>query len=1057
MMAALPAGVAAMVALYGTLPRVGHAQVTTTWISSSDGLFSDPLNWDNGVPTSADDARFASAGGTPLVTFTGNAASSTLVVGSQTATFGLGGFLYQVGGTIDIGSFGAGAGHLTLNTGSLSGNALNVGRGSSGAAMGSGSLTVTGGTVVQVDTFFTIGGATAVVFGTPQNYGTGHVTLGSGSSVTAASFAGTTGSLTLAGASVTAGSISFGSGFSIFGHGTIAGRVPGSSTPTRIRAENGTLTIGDAAETDGFRPVAQNIDVFSGTLELQSAQAARLATGTTLLNDGIVRGTSGLTLSANPNITGTGNLRSHGTSAVDSGLTLTTGTTVETITGTLSLGTTAAAGLSLVEGTLRVASGTTITLLSSASTDLGNVVLTSGTLEAAQGATLVAGKSISGSGAVHGPLLASESATITATGDLELGTSAGPGGFVGMGTLTAGPHRVTLLDASPATLGATSLTTLAGGTLAASNGILLDGGTISGYGTIDASIQGSSTISATGPLHIGNATATINYGGLLEVGAHQVNLQSAAPAALGNVTMTGGTLRSDSGLKLDIGDSISGYGIIFGDITGSAGLTALNPTGVVSMPDQLEVGSDAMTILTQGQVQLGTLTTLAGGTLGATGRLRVGPGAVLWGHGQILTPLSSENGSRIVVTGGDLSLGNSGTFAAFSIAGQIEVATGRTLTLQTLGLASLGELTTLDDATLSAANGIALGAGANLQGHGIVAGRVLAGIGSTIVVAGTLSLGDAASVSGFFSDGELYVGAHTVTLNDANEVVLGSLTTLGSGGSPGTLVAENGAVLQFGRNITGFGTVNTANDPFKPLINNGSIIGNSTADPITLPGYVKGVGTMDNVVITGTDAPGFSPATVYRGSVSYQGRLEIEIGGTTPGSQHDLIVHSGHATLGGTLAVSLINGYLALPGQQFQVMTFDSSSGQFGNIVGDTGHAGLWFEAEYDAESLSVRASALGGDANLDGQVTIADLGVLAANWQQEDRYWFHGDFNYDGTVNIADLGILAANWQTGAGSSMNFQDAVAIFDVFDGVVIPEPGLAGLLLGFGMLGLRRRR
>jgi hypothetical protein len=33
----------------------------------------------------------------------------------------------------------------------------------------------------------------------------------------------------------------------------------------------------------------------------------------------------------------------------------------------------------------------------------------------------------------------------------------------------------------------------------------------------------------------------------------------------------------------------------------------------------------------------------------------------------------------------------------------------------------------------------------------------------------------------------------------------------------------------------------------------------------------------------------------------------------------------------------------------------------------------------------------------------------------------------------------------------------VAIFDVFDGVVIPEPGLAGLLLGFGMLGLRRRR
>jgi hypothetical protein len=53
-----------------------------------------------------------------------------------------------------------------------------------------------------------------------------------------------------------------------------------------------------------------------------------------------------------------------------------------------------------------------------------------------------------------------------------------------------------------------------------------------------------------------------------------------------------------------------------------------------------------------------------------------------------------------------------------------------------------------------------------------------------------------------------------------------------------------------------------------------------------------------------------------------------------------------------------------------------------------------------------------GGDANLDGAVSIADLGILAANWQQNGRGWWQGDFNYDGVVSIADLGILAANWQ---------------------------------------------
>jgi hypothetical protein len=99
-----------------------------------------------------------------------------------------------------------------------------------------------------------------------------------------------------------------------------------------------------------------------------------------------------------------------------------------------------------------------------------------------------------------------------------------------------------------------------------------------------------------------------------------------------------------------------------------------------------------------------------------------------------------------------------------------------------------------------------------------------------------------------------------------------------------------------------------------------------------------------------------------------------------------------------------------------------------------------------------------GGDATLDGAVTIADLGVLAGNWQGEGKLWFEGDFNGDGVVDIADLGILAGNWQAGAASGgLSFEEALGMFDVFRGVVVPEPGVWGVVMGLGMMGMRRGR
>ena len=51
------------------------------------------------------------------------------------------------------------------------------------------------------------------------------------------------------------------------------------------------------------------------------------------------------------------------------------------------------------------------------------------------------------------------------------------------------------------------------------------------------------------------------------------------------------------------------------------------------------------------------------------------------------------------------------------------------------------------------------------------------------------------------------------------------------------------------------------------------------------------------------------------------------------------------------------------------------------------------------------------GDANFDGIVDVADLGIVGANFNADDMQWDTGDFNLNGMTDVADLGILGSNW----------------------------------------------
>jgi hypothetical protein len=276
--------------------------------------------------------------------------------------------------------------------------------------------------------------------------------------------------------------------------------------------------------------------------------------------------------------------------------------------------------------------------------------------------------------------------------------------------------------------------------------------------------------------------------------------------------------------------------------------------------------------------------------------------------------------SAIDVQAGTLKLGaavNNG----FRMEGTITVAAGGTLQLVSNSLVRLGQ-TNLNGGTIVANNGVTLPAGLAINAAGAIQGRVAAEAGSVIDATGPLIMGDVNSFAGFFSNGELRENAQSVTINDRNQAVLGSLTEVGTGSNAGSLQIPNGAFVEFGRAIIGWGTVASNNNLPDAMIINGNAEGTSFAQPLDFTGYVKGLGTFSNVIFSGTFSPGLSPAIVPVNNVilSSSNNLVMELGGLTPGSQHDQLDISGMLGLNGTLDVDLINGFNPSAGDSFHIL-----------------------------------------------------------------------------------------------------------------------------------------
>jgi len=160
------------------------------------------------------------------------------------------------------------------------------------------------------------------------------------------------------------------------------------------------------------------------------------------------------------------------------------------------------------------------------------------------------------------------------------------------------------------------------------------------------------------------------------------------------------------------------------------------------------------------------------------------------------------------------------------------------------------------------------------------------------------------------------------------------VANVGALSNSGTVDINGGTAL----NVTGTGL------KFTQTAGTTTVDGTLTANGgITFSGgSASGSGTITGkVTSSGTITPGDSSTGILTDKGAYTqnsaGVLDINIGGTTAGTQFDRLTISGAASLNGALNVAEINGFTPTVGQTFDIINFASEAGGFSSCNGHSG------------------------------------------------------------------------------------------------------------------------
>ena len=209
----------------------------------------------------------------------------------------------------------------------------------------------------------------------------------------------------------------------------------------------------------------------------------------------------------------------------------------------------------------------------------------------------------------------------------------------------------------------------------------------------------------------------------------------------------------------------------------------------------------------------------------------------------------------------------------------------------------------------------------------------LEGVGTRITVTGENAAFDIGTLGG--SGSATLANGAQVILDDA----LGaSQARVGSDNGNGSLVISGpDSLLDAGTEFVGGNLDNSSGGTAILVIENG---GELQADTITFNRgtIVSGSGgTLTGTVLNhGTILPGASPGELLIDgdfTLFDDGVLVIEIAGTTPGTEYDVITVTGTATLDGTLEIVLLDDFVPEPGDTFDFLQALTTLGQFDTVI----------------------------------------------------------------------------------------------------------------------------
>jgi hypothetical protein len=550
-------------------------------------------------------------------------------------------------------------------------------------------------------------------------------------------------------------------------------------------------------------------------------------------------------------------------------------------------------------------------------------------------------------------------------------------------TITTNAANLTLRGASAKLLSLTGGNLLAPLATNASTGVF----TVAGGGSFTT----AAAFTNNGTLDVESGSTLAVTGNLTNTGTAGTNLTNQGGAA--NTLTVTGKLTSTAG-SVTIGAN--------NDTTDVANV------GTFANSAPLTVGTGATLNLTAGGTDTNTSTiSLNGATLKLTGT-----SVTLSGAGGIVN-LSNSASNLITASKTGLTLTNSetirgsGTISNLGITNGVggvllaNQATPLIILPSTTGLTNNGTLTvnTGDTMKIGTSSGGALKnfSGTTLTGGTYnVSGTLQFGASGTKIVTNAANITLTGTGSKIIDFGSANVLAGFTTNAAAGKFTLAgnqSLTTTGgSFTNAGTFTVSTGSTFKVGGSsflFTQTGGTSTID----------GTLTSSTLSTFNLNGgSLFGGGAVNYSLVDGASiTPGDSAAktAILNVKQAYtqnaSGALNISIGGTTVGTQFDQLNVTKAAALGGTLNISLINGFVPAIGAKFDILNGSAVSGNFATIHGLSINASEHFTETVNATNVTLTV--------VSGAAPVAATSLISPSGQRRINFGLVAPHRYSTAV----------------------------------------------------------